>query len=65
MYSSQPELNNSWTKISYKTDQHKKKLKKKPNTPKEANTGSTKVPLPIHYQKPQELLNLLVTEECY
>jgi hypothetical protein len=25
-------------------DQHKKKMKEKPNTPKKANTGSTKLP---------------------
>jgi hypothetical protein len=28
-------------------DQQKKKLNEKPNTPKKANTGSTKLPLPI------------------
>jgi hypothetical protein len=27
-------------------DQHKKKLKEKPNTPKKANTGSTNTPKP-------------------
>jgi hypothetical protein len=31
-------------------DQHKKELKEKPNTPKKANTGSTKLPLPIKVQ---------------
>jgi hypothetical protein len=31
-------------------DQHKKEMKEKPNTPKKANTGSTKLPLPIATQ---------------
>jgi hypothetical protein len=31
-------------------DQYKKKLKEKPNTPKKANTGSTKLPLPAATQ---------------
>jgi hypothetical protein len=38
------------TGLKYRTkepDQHKKELKEKPNTPKKANTGSTKLPLPI------------------
>jgi hypothetical protein len=41
------------TGLKYRTkeaDQHKKKLKEKPNTPKKANTGSTKLPLPIATQ---------------
>jgi hypothetical protein len=41
MCSFQSELNNG-TKVSYK-----EKLKKKSNTPKKANTGSTKLPIPI------------------
>jgi hypothetical protein len=32
------------------TDQYKKELKEKPNTPKKADTGSTKLPLPIATQ---------------
>jgi hypothetical protein len=31
-------------------DQHEKKLKEKPNTQKELNTGSTKLPLPVATQ---------------
>jgi hypothetical protein len=31
-------------------DQHTKKMKEKPNTPKKANTGSTKLKLPIATQ---------------
>jgi hypothetical protein len=31
-------------------DQHKKKLKEKPNTTKKVNTASTKLPLPIDTQ---------------
>jgi hypothetical protein len=41
------------TGLKYHTkeaDQHKKKLKEKPNTPKKANTGSTKLPLLIATQ---------------
>jgi hypothetical protein len=41
------------TGLKYHTkeaDQHKKELKEKPNTPKKANTGSTKVPFPITTQ---------------
>jgi hypothetical protein len=41
------------TGLKYHTkeaDQHKKELKKKPNTPKKANTGSTKLPLPTATQ---------------
>jgi hypothetical protein len=41
------------TGLKYHTkeaDQHKKKLKEKPNTPKKANTGSTKLPLLIPIQ---------------
>jgi hypothetical protein len=30
--------------------QHKKELKEKPNTPKKANTGSAKLPLPAATQ---------------
>jgi hypothetical protein len=33
-------------KDNTKEDQHKKELKEKPNMPKEANTGSTK----LHFQ---------------
>jgi hypothetical protein len=47
MYSSQPEK--ITTGIKYHTkevDQHKKKLKEKPNTPKKATTGSTKLQTP-------------------
>jgi hypothetical protein len=47
MYSSQLELNETGLKHRTKeADQHKKELKEKPNTPKKANTGSTKLPLP-------------------
>jgi hypothetical protein len=31
-------------------DQHGKKIKEKPNTPKKVNIGSTKLPLPISTQ---------------
>jgi hypothetical protein len=34
MYSSQKELNDNWTKVSYKRGRSKKELKEKPNTPK-------------------------------
>jgi hypothetical protein len=37
------------TGLKYHTkeaDEHKKELKEKPNTPKKADTGSTKLPLP-------------------
>jgi hypothetical protein len=30
--------------------EQKKKLREKPNTPKKANTGSTKLPLPVATQ---------------
>jgi hypothetical protein len=51
MYSSQPKLKDNGLKYHTKeADQHKKKLKEKPNMPKEANTGSTKLPLPITTQ---------------
>jgi hypothetical protein len=39
--------------LKYRTkeaDQYKKELKEKPNTPKKANTGSTKLPLPVATQ---------------
>jgi hypothetical protein len=50
-YSSQAELNNNWTKVSSKElDQHKRKPKEKPNTTKKANTGSSKLPLPVATQ---------------
>jgi hypothetical protein len=41
------------TGLKYHTkgaDQHKKKLKEKPNTPKKENTGSTKLLLPVATQ---------------
>jgi hypothetical protein len=41
------------TGLKYHTkeaDQHKNKVKENPNTPKKANTGSTKLPLPIATQ---------------
>jgi hypothetical protein len=41
------------TGLKYRTkeaDQHKKKLKEKPNMPKKANTGSTKLPFPTAKQ---------------
>jgi hypothetical protein len=47
MYSSQPELNNNWTKIY---ERYKKKPKEKPNTPKKTNTDSTKFPLQVATQ---------------
>jgi hypothetical protein len=41
----------TWLKYRAKdTDQQKKELKEKPNTPKKANTGSTKLPLPTATQ---------------
>jgi hypothetical protein len=46
LHSSQPELNDNWTKVSYKkAAQHKKELKEKPNMTKKVNNGSTKLPL--------------------
>jgi hypothetical protein len=52
MNSSQPELNDNWTKISYKrgrptqkgTEREAKHAKE--SEPRKANTGSTKLPLP-------------------
>jgi hypothetical protein len=41
------------TGLKYHTneaDQYKKELNEKPNTPKKANTGSTKLPLPTTTQ---------------
>jgi hypothetical protein len=50
MYSSQPELNNNQTKISYKREDQHKKVKEKPNTLNKVNTVSTKLPLPVTTQ---------------
>jgi hypothetical protein len=46
---SHPNQNLITTGLKFHTkeaDQHKVKLKEKPNTAKKANTGSTKLPLP-------------------
>jgi hypothetical protein len=46
MYSSQPELNNNWTKVSYKRGRStQEETKRETNTPKKANTGLIKPPL--------------------
>jgi hypothetical protein len=50
-------------------DQHKKKLKEKPNTPKKENTGATKLPLPIATElywkrKVRTILRNLVLQSC-
>jgi hypothetical protein len=51
IYSSKPELNNNWTKISYKRGRSTQEIpKERPNTPKKANTGSNKLPLPVAMQ---------------
>jgi hypothetical protein len=50
MYSSQPELNSNWTKVSYKRGRLTQEETEKPNTPKRVNTGSTKLALPIATQ---------------
>jgi hypothetical protein len=51
IYSFQPQLNNNWTKVSYKRGRTKwEETEIEENTPKKANTGSTELPLPIATQ---------------
>jgi hypothetical protein len=50
IFPKQNEITNGLKYHTKKVDQQKKKLKEKPNTPKKANTGSTKIPLLIAMQ---------------
>jgi hypothetical protein len=52
MYSSQPELNDNWTKVSYKRGRstQKETEREAKHNQKKANTGSTKLKSPIATQ---------------
>jgi hypothetical protein len=45
-----PNLTTGLRYCTKEADKHKKKLKEKSNTPRKADTGSTKLPLPIATQ---------------
>jgi hypothetical protein len=51
MYSSLPELNDTWTKVSYKRSRSRQEgTEREAKHTKKTNTGSTKLPLPIATQ---------------